>query len=672
MARERPTDLNEPQQRRLATTCRHLDEVLSELEHSIQEARSESAFRRYAADLAPAEEQLFRAYVRRLRCQLLRILDEEGLSPQADPIGLRKSLLTGLIFFDIAVTELEPSYMTGYGELTPSAAAALNALTQELHGSIRELSALLSIVPQQTRPLPRAPREARDRFRTLEALVEKYGLVEFRTSLASVASSISRSGLEFAVFGRVNSGKSTLLNRLIGTELLTVGVRPVTSVPTRIRYGPSPRLRVTCAGESVKELEASDLIQYASEQFNPGNQKRVLHMVLEYPAPLLESGLTLVDTPGLGSIDASSTAETLAYLPYCDVAAVLVDAAATVADEDVQTVAALLRSGALVWVLLSRADLLADADRLSAVRYTSEVLKGQLHQSIEVSALSTTSAQLALFEEWYANRLKPLIAHQRSEHRRASARKTEALATRIAAVLEGILMAPTRSEEYTETQAAVAALQEGVKRLSEQERELLERAQAVASAAPDVGERALQLVQRGEEPRQALILAFQESAERAAKAVSTGLNGLIDELRNIRQGIARSIGWGLSDSVGLASSIRGLPTAALSASARSWPKVSAHAPGFVSRLVQSRLKHRVIDEVRAPLEDYAAVLRQWLLEQFQQIRADWESDARALRAELDRRLGYAPKVTVPSTEIEADLRTLGAPERETDEALISH
>jgi hypothetical protein len=43
---------------------------------------------------------------------------------------------------------------------------------------------------------------------------------------------------EVGVFGRVSSGKSSLLNYILQTDVLPIGVTPVTAIPTRISHGP--------------------------------------------------------------------------------------------------------------------------------------------------------------------------------------------------------------------------------------------------------------------------------------------------------------------------------------------------------------------------------------------------------------------------------------------------
>ncbi len=179
------------------------------------------------------------------------------------------------------------------------------------------------------------------------------------------------------------------------------------------------------ADAAPRQLEVTALADYASERENPANIKRVFSPVVELPARLLESGVTLVDTPGLGSLATSGAAETLAYLPHCDVAAVLVDAGSTITVEDLATVGLLLNAGIRVSVLVSKADLIGPADREAVVAYAREALAREFNVPIAVVAgasgrSSTASSRRGGPRNWY--RSSPI--RNASGNRRPPARST--------------------------------------------------------------------------------------------------------------------------------------------------------------------------------------------------------------------------------------------------------
>ena len=81
-----------------------------------------------------------------------------------------------------------------------------------------------------------------------------------------------------------------------------------------------------------------------------------------FPSQRLRDGVVLVDTPGLGSLASAGAAETLAYLPRCDLGVVLIDAGSTLTAEDLTTLQALDDAAIRTILLLSKADLLAPND----------------------------------------------------------------------------------------------------------------------------------------------------------------------------------------------------------------------------------------------------------------------------------------------------------------------
>lgn len=73
---------------------------------------------------------------------------------------------------------------------------------------------------------------------------------------------------EIAFFGRVSAGKSSLLNRIIGIDLLLTGVTPVTAVPTRIKNGAASELIVWTADGKRAEYGIDRLCRFCH-----GNEK---------------------------------------------------------------------------------------------------------------------------------------------------------------------------------------------------------------------------------------------------------------------------------------------------------------------------------------------------------------------------------------------------------------
>src|SRR5262249_14961394 len=110
-----------------------------------------------------------------------------------------------------------------------------------------------------------------DSLAILDRVITRRGLVEFRPLLDQLVSRLEEAPrFEVAVFGRVSSGKSSLLNHVAGLDVLPVGVTPITAVPTRLVRGDRLGAAISFAEGEPRTVAVEELGQYASEEGNPG------------------------------------------------------------------------------------------------------------------------------------------------------------------------------------------------------------------------------------------------------------------------------------------------------------------------------------------------------------------------------------------------------------------
>lgn len=103
-----------------------------------------------------------------------------------------------------------------------------------------------------------------------------------------------------SVFGQFKRGKSSFINNMLGEDILPVGIVPVTSVVTQIKYG--EKCAIVSFPDGSRKIDFEELYNYINEQHNPDNVKKVTSVQIFYPCEILKSGLTIVDTPGVGSM----------------------------------------------------------------------------------------------------------------------------------------------------------------------------------------------------------------------------------------------------------------------------------------------------------------------------------------------------------------------------------
>ncbi len=139
---------NEFQQNRLSVTCNYIDQLLKDIEEVLNSTASQSPFPKYVPDISPAQRKEIEDYIAGFRVRLVRVLDSTQIPLPIGGISALHSLKTTLSCIDIAVEELKPRYMRGYGELPPPAQEALNGIVTELNDLVRQFNSYLaSIVP---------------------------------------------------------------------------------------------------------------------------------------------------------------------------------------------------------------------------------------------------------------------------------------------------------------------------------------------------------------------------------------------------------------------------------------------------------------------------------------------------------------------------------------------
>ena len=443
--RELPTEdaLNEAQRLRLSVSCQYIDRLLTDIGNILHAASSPSPFAKFIVDISPAQARVLEDYIHRLRGQLLRSLAWQQLEPGDPTIPATHAILTNLSFIDIAVEELRPRHMRGSGTISDGIAGGLNGVVHELRSLIEGMNRSLrqEMGTNLEARLERLQEQGADvsLLQTTSEIISRHGLVEFRGRLEAITSRLEDSNFEVAFFGRVSSGKSSLLNALLGKDILPVGVNPITAVPTKLRSGPHARAVITFVDGHSEIIPLDEIARFVTEQGNPGNTRNVIKAVAEIPSPGLTQGIVLVDTPGLGSLATRGTAETLAYLPSADLGVLLIDAGTTLSEEDIGTLRLLYEAGIPSLVLLSKADLLQPGEIESALAYIREHLEQQLGIKPTVYPISARPSHSALLDRFYRTGLLPRLDQSTLLRDESASRKIAALRDAVIASMEAAL-----------------------------------------------------------------------------------------------------------------------------------------------------------------------------------------------------------------------------------------
>ncbi|MFA5056035.1 MAG: dynamin family protein [Dehalococcoidia bacterium] len=205
-----------------------------------------------------------------------------------------------------------------------------------------------------------------------------------RNHLSSLEERLSTARFHLAVLGQFKRGKSTLLNALLGEELLPSAVVPLTSVPTFLFWGATHIVRVVFLDGNVHDFvpesaaEARELLsRYVTEDCNSKNHLCVAHVEVACSSPLLQKGVVLIDTPGIGSTFQHNTEATVNFLPQCDAALFLVSADPPITQVEIEFLKTVRDKVVKTFFLMNKVDYLSEKERQVAVEFLKKVLQDQ-------------------------------------------------------------------------------------------------------------------------------------------------------------------------------------------------------------------------------------------------------------------------------------------------------
>lgn len=136
--------LNPHHQRRLRATFQYIDNLLSDIDAIVNPRDSGALFPRYVIDFAPSQRVLLQSGIAEIRGRLLQAMKDYKVDVGPPSISAVQAVRSALSFIDIAVTELRPRYMRGYGAVPPEAAAQLDRTVDQLEQLVHQVDALMS------------------------------------------------------------------------------------------------------------------------------------------------------------------------------------------------------------------------------------------------------------------------------------------------------------------------------------------------------------------------------------------------------------------------------------------------------------------------------------------------------------------------------------------------
>lgn len=130
-----------------------------------------------------------------------------------------------------------------------------------------------------------------------------------------------------AVIGEFNRGKSSLVNSLLGVEVLPTAILPTTAVINRIVYDTKQKIVVYYKDGTVEESSLDLLKDFATktDKLKEKTALNIRQIDVHYPSVFSQNGIELIDTPGLNE-EEKMNETTLSVLDRIDTAIVVISA----------------------------------------------------------------------------------------------------------------------------------------------------------------------------------------------------------------------------------------------------------------------------------------------------------------------------------------------------------
>lgn len=197
------------------------------------------------------------------------------------------------------------------------------------------------------------------------------------------------------VAGEFKRGKSSVVNALLGAEVLPTGVVPLTSIVTLLRHGALQGAEVRFEDGHREQIALDQLADYVTERANPRNVKHVHEVEVTYPAPWLGEGFRLIDTPGIGSAYSHNTDVTHAYLPQADAVIFVASVEQPVTQAELEFLDGIRAYAGKIFCLLNKTDYLSEAELRESVAFASAALHDTLGTDAPVFPVSARRALAA-------------------------------------------------------------------------------------------------------------------------------------------------------------------------------------------------------------------------------------------------------------------------------------
>jgi GTPase SAR1 family protein len=214
----------------------------------------------------------------------------------------------------------------------------------------------------------------------LMARAGEFDVAEPPPALDGYREKLRQSAYKVLVVGEAKRGKSTFVNALIGRDILPTDVEVATSQVFSVRPSEREAYRVRYEDGSAREITPEEIPRYGSQVmadagFVPDPGEIVRWIEVEVPIRFLPEGVSILDTPGLGSLHAGHARITHRFVPEADAVIFVLESGQPMVVDDVKFIEQILTVTNKIFFVQTKIDRYDREDWQSLQRRNEEILR---------------------------------------------------------------------------------------------------------------------------------------------------------------------------------------------------------------------------------------------------------------------------------------------------------
>ena len=214
----------------------------------------------------------------------------------------------------------------------------------------------------------------------IKQIIEIFSPFDFLESqtqkLERLAKKLAEGDFILPIIGEFKSGKSSIINSIIGKELLETSPLEATSCIYEISFSNDSNYFITL------DYDNNENILHDLNELNRLNQNDLFLVKVYLSNPLFPKGFTIVDTPGLSSLNQKLSEKCTAYFPLADKVAFAVDINQGISKSIINHVNAILSCNKNIILLLTKTDTKPESEVLKAKQYIETNFAGKFQEVI--------------------------------------------------------------------------------------------------------------------------------------------------------------------------------------------------------------------------------------------------------------------------------------------------